>query len=654
MEISKQWQKFQNIFKSELEYIRKRRENILSGNSSTINNNVDEIKKNLFGIALSGGGIRSSTFNMGILNFLNEKKILKLADYISSVSGGGFIHSYIQTKLKSKNNFDELFNKGNSKILSGDNETIKSNCDYLIPGRNFLLKTANYIKVYGAIIASFIMNLVWLFLITLFFLLIAQAVAEKIFLLLNINKIYAYSLFIFSFLLFYHYFFFILRNKKIWSSNTLNYFEGFFAVFLILIWILKLVYGIQSEQVLEYFLNLRFINLNLCIFNHTGFIINIIILFILFIVFGFFANPNILSLHRYYRDRIAGAFIKPFIPENPNVRLYDIITEKSINPYPLINTCLNLTDRGNKNMTGRESSDYFLLSPKFCGSSFTDYLPTKEEYSTLTLSTAAAISGSAVSTLMGNRTNRFISVFLYMFNAVLGYWIKNPNWKKISPFKTLKTDILIKYFTFWPYYLWNSMLGKANNKRGRVNISDGGHIENLALFELLRRRCKLIIAIDGSADPKYNFNDLENLVRRAREKLGIIIEFNDKDSPENVIRPLPSYGYSKQHYARATVRCMPDTPDFDQNYEGVLIYIKSSLKAPLRYEIEGGAGENEAIAFNYKINHPSFPHESTIDQFFDPQQWDAYYFLGRFVAEDIFKTTPANLEELIDYCFVKY
>ena len=643
-----QWQKFQNIFKSELEYIGKRRKNILPDNSSNINDNTDEIKKSLFGIALSGGGIRSSTFNMGILSFLNEKKIIKLADYISSVSGGGFIHSYIQTKLKAKNDFDELFSKGNSKILSGDNETIKSNCDYLIPGHNFLLKTANYIRVYGAIIASFIMNLLWLFFITLFFLLIAQAAAEKIFLFLNINEIYAYTLLIFSILLFYHYFFFVLRNQKIWSSNVLNYFEGFAAVLIIIIWILKLVNGIRLEAVLEYLLNLKFINLNLCLPNHTGFITNIIILFILFIIFGFFANPNILSLHRYYRDRIAGAFIKPFIPENPNIRLHDIISDQSINPYPLINTCLNLTDRGNKNMTGRESSDYFLLSPKFCGSSFTDYLPTKEEYSSITLSTAAAISGSAVSTLMGNKTNRFISVFLYLFNAVLGYWIKNPNWKKISPFDKIKTDILIKYFTFWPYYLWNSMLGKANNKRGRVNVSDGGHIENLAVFELLRRRCKLIIAVDGSADPEYNFNDLQNLVRRAREKLGIIIEF--KDSPENIIRPAPSSGYSKKHYAKATITCMPGTPDFDKDYKGIFIYIKSSLKAPLKYETDGTAGENETIAFNYKINHPSFPHESTIDQFFDPEQWDAYYFLGRFVAEDIFESTPEDLEELIDYC----
>ena len=647
MELKTQWQKFQTIFEEELNYIKKRRNNI-PGAGILPDNNSDKVKQNLFGVALSGGGIRSSTFNMGMLNFLNEKRILELADYISSVSGGGFIHSYIQSKLRSKNKFDELFNRNNPEPISEDNEKIKLNCDYLIPDHNLLLKIGSYIRVYGAIISSFIMNLLWLILITLFFLLITQVVSLKLYSWLNIDKVYGYSIIIFSFLIFYHYFFFILRNKKIWSSNTLNYFEGFFVLFIIVAWIIKLVYGIPSGETSIYLLNLKFLNLGLNIFNENSFWINILVLFILFIIFGFFANPNILSLHRYYRDRIAESFIKPFIPENPNVKLYDIITEDSVNPYPLINTCLNLTDRRDDNMPGSESADYFLLSPKFCGSSFTNYLSTKDEYSSITLSTAAAISGSAVSTLMGNRTNRFISIFLYLFNAVLGYWIKNPNWKEISPFNKLKNDILIKYFTFWPYYLWNSMMGKANQKRGRVNISDGGHIENLAVFELLRRRCKLIIAIDASGDPDYIFSDLENLVRRSREKLGLVIEF--EKSPENIIRPLPSYGYSYQQFAKASIKCLPGTPDCDQNYRGTLIYIKSSLKAPMKYEINGGAEGNEASAFNYKINHPAFPHESTIDQFFDPDQWDAYYFLGRHVAGDIFKDAPNSLDGFIDFC----
>jgi hypothetical protein len=42
-----------------------------------------------------------------------------------------------------------------------------------------------------------------------------------------------------------------------------------------------------------------------------------------------------------------------------------------------------------------------------------------------------------------------------------------------------------------------------------VNFSDGGHIENLAIYQLLKRHCQLITAVDGEADPKMAFNGLE-------------------------------------------------------------------------------------------------------------------------------------------------
>lgn len=47
-----------------------------------------------FGLALSGGGIRSATFNLGLLQALAELRILKLVDYLSTVSGGGYIGAF--------------------------------------------------------------------------------------------------------------------------------------------------------------------------------------------------------------------------------------------------------------------------------------------------------------------------------------------------------------------------------------------------------------------------------------------------------------------------------------------------------------------------------------------------------------------------------
>jgi hypothetical protein len=45
------------------------------------------------------------------------------------------------------------------------------------------------------------------------------------------------------------------------------------------------------------------------------------------------------------------------------------------------------------------------------------------------------------------------------------------------------------------------MFGKLNEYRRSVYLTDGGHIENLGVYELLRRRCKVIIAVDAEADP---------------------------------------------------------------------------------------------------------------------------------------------------------
>lgn len=53
-------------------------------------------KQQLFGICLSGGGIRSATFALGILQGLAELKLLPKADYLSTVSGGGYIGSWLQ------------------------------------------------------------------------------------------------------------------------------------------------------------------------------------------------------------------------------------------------------------------------------------------------------------------------------------------------------------------------------------------------------------------------------------------------------------------------------------------------------------------------------------------------------------------------------
>src|SRR5262245_42042528 len=52
-------------------------------------------RASLVGLSLSGGGIRSATFNLGALQGLAKHRLLTRLDYISTVSGGGYIGSWL-------------------------------------------------------------------------------------------------------------------------------------------------------------------------------------------------------------------------------------------------------------------------------------------------------------------------------------------------------------------------------------------------------------------------------------------------------------------------------------------------------------------------------------------------------------------------------
>ena len=69
--------------------------------------------------------------------------------------------------------------------------------------------------------------------------------------------------------------------------------------------------------------------------------------------------------------------------------------------------------------------------------------------------------------------------------------------------------------------------GLTDDRSDYVYLTDGGHFENLALYEMVLSRCKLIVVSDAAADAKYRFNDLANAVRKIRIDLGMPIDFPD-------------------------------------------------------------------------------------------------------------------------------
>ncbi|MEI6408165.1 MAG: hypothetical protein WCR52_02175 [Bacteroidota bacterium] len=628
-------QTFKEIAGREKEQLRKRRQK-LGLDPGTPD------QENWFGIALSGGGIRSATINLGLLKTLNRFGILQKADYLSTVSGGGYTHAYVQGTAKTTGDFNALF-------TTEQIDAMRKHGEYLIPGQGFR-KSLNTLLLTIAFVVSWMMSLISpvivLGIVYYLYEILTAFTGNPIRETTNILAGYSWwAMATCGGLLFAHFAVNIALNFNLSVSKYFNRVEMLLAIVGLCLYAWVLLSRIETNQDLQ----------TETLVDYT---INAALLFLL----GFFTNPNALSFHRFYRKQLSDLFLR-FSKEHENIPLKDLFNADSDNkkdyiaPYPLINTCLNLQNPGGGDkFKGSKASDYFLLSPLFCGSKLTSYVPTQQywDYRKMTMPAAVTISAAAVNPGMGVYSNKILSVLMTLFNARLGFWISNP-------------IVLQKSFAivWWPVYFFKELLGQIGLGNRMINISDGGHIENLGVYELLRRGCPLIIAMDAGEDPQYLFEDINNLSIRARNELGLEIRFRDNQQPEDLIRPRPSQVYSKQRFAIADIYQWWDdqkATDFPPPAEdekgafpnlktprkvGVLVYVKSSVKAPA-----GKPALNEEEdplkygTYKYKIYHPDFPHESTSDQFFDEIQWESYYQLGQYIGADVLGLTDLEKTDL--------
>jgi hypothetical protein len=371
-------------------------------------------------------------------------------------------------------------------------------------------------------------------------------------------------------------------------------------------------------------------------------------------VIGWFLSANANSLHRLYRDRLSKAFLfdptkringhgKAGAETDPNLHNADLwpldrfpISElrADLAPYHLINTALNIEASKYANRRDR-NADFFIFSPLFTGSESTGYVDTKQmeaEMSGLTLGTAMAVSGAAASSNMGSATSKPLVPTLAILNIRLGYWTTNP--AKVAG--ALQKDLLWRIFD--KLYFVKELLGLLTEDSGTVYLTDGGHIENLGIYELLRRRCKLIVAVDAEADPDMSFGSLVTLERYARIDFGIRI-----DLPWAALRDVtrsasaevldtgglpPDKASHGPHCALGTIYYPRNTGDDETASAGLLLYIKSSF-----------TGDEDDYIVDYKRRNPTFPHETTLDQLFGEEQFEAYRALGFHAVNSAFNLT---------------
>lgn len=343
----------------------------------------------------------------------------------------------------------------------------------------------------------------------------------------------------------------------------------------------------------------------------------------LFTLCAGFIDLNIFSAHSFYRNRLARTFMgashkdrQPnaftgFDPED-DLALATLAKQR---PVHLINANLNLTGGEELAWQTRRGAS-FLFSPSFCGYNTATslgqpiggYRRTTKYGGGLSLATAVAVSGAAASPNMGFHTATSVAALLTAFNLRLARWCPNPcdaQWKKDSP-----------RWSALP--LFAELSGEADGRNPWLNISDGGHFDNLGIYELVRRRAALIVVTDVGADPDFLFDDLAMLVRKLSVDFGVALEIDEADL-DAIRAPAKPPRFSKKHWAIGRIRypdgCAP----------GYLIYVKSSLTAAAPVDIR-----------QYHDTHPGFPHESTADQWFDEDQFEAYRHLGQDIAEKLF------------------
>jgi hypothetical protein len=360
---------------------------------------------------------------------------------------------------------------------------------------------------------------------------------------------------------------------------------------------------------------------------------------------------NVFSMNLLYRNRLVRCYLGASRPQGerrPNrftgfdpaddISLTDLSDDTGEipyydGPYPILCAALNVTHGGRLAWQERKAES-FAFTPKYCGYEFPEmkfeaggapqgayqktleYAYPKDAHSALHvnqggvhLGTAISISGAAASPNMGYHTSPPLAFLMTVFDVRLGWWLPNSRyenkdfpWQRNKPEGGPLCSLL---------YLLNELLASTTDTSKYTYLSDGGHFENLAAYELVRRRCKYIVACDADADAGMAFGDLGNTIRKCRSDFGVEITVD----PTPV--KLPSQkGFAAVHGVAGAIR-YPWLSDEEPSFTGQLLYIKPTITPSTPRDV-----------LAYRDSHPTFPDQSTADQWFDESQFESYRRLG--------------------------
>jgi hypothetical protein len=319
-----------------------------------------------------------------------------------------------------------------------------------------------------------------------------------------------------------------------------------------------------------------------------------------------------------------------FDPDD-NVELANLATCR---PFLVINAALNLVQPSGERLEWQQrKAASFTFTPLMCGSPVLGYAPT-DRYArkrpavdvrdqtarhagtedadpragSLSVGRAMAISGAAASPNMGYHSSVVVAFVMSFFNVRLGWWLPNT---RVPPGKDA-TESWARDEPPAAKTLLAETLARTTEDSEFVYLSDGGHFENLGLYEMVRRRCRRIVVVDATRDAEFNHEDLLSSLRKIRIDFGISIDFpRGLPTAASCAAHGQPWAVGQVHYADADAGARA----------GVIVYLKPAIWKGLPPDVLRYA------ATSVKRGTP-FPHQSTADQFFDEAQFESYRVLG--------------------------
>jgi Patatin-like phospholipase len=395
---------------------------------------------------------------------------------------------------------------------------------------------------------------------------------------------------------------------------------------------------------------------------------------------GYRLDINEFSMHSFYRDRLTRCYLGASnLTRSPSpvtgfdqrdtadLQIAQLTQEtKYPGPIPIFCCAMNITLGEDLAWQQRKAAS-FAFTPFYSGYTvgwtgdnnrirFNGFVPTRflyegdpnqtKDMGGPNIATAMAASGAAVSPNWGYHTNPATAFLMTMFDVRLGLWIPNPRRSELAGQRLNVEPEGLSYPAspkFAPWWLTSELLGSVDDTSKYVYLTDGGHFDNMGLYELVRRRCYKIVICDAEEDAGYIYEGIGDAIRKCRIDFGAEIDLD-----LSALSPNTHSRLSPAHIIRGSIR-YPETPDGTGEVMGEVLYIKASLtgKAPGdppavpvkgSVELPGVPGDVQ----NYKLQHEHFPHDSTAEQWFTESQFESYRRLGQSIVDGLPELFPGD------------